>query len=134
MRNKALILIRKGSRRLENGLVVRRSFLIIATSQVRMRSFAHWNEGANSIGKFIRRGAQIRGSAYFRDACWDEGAKSNHYLSFFPFLSFTKTSEKKNCIKGYKEYKHRSLSPRCNVALLKQNQHTSFDSETPRHA
>lgn len=99
MRNKALILIRKGSRRLENGLVVHRSFLIIATSQVRMRSFAHWNEGANSIGKFIRRGAQIRGSAYFRDACWDEGAKSNNYLSFFPFLSFTKTSEKKIVLK-----------------------------------
>lgn len=99
MRNKALILIRKGSRRLENGLVVHRSFLIIATSQVRMRSFAHWNEGANSIGKFIRRGAQIQGSAYFRDACWDEGAKSNHYLSFFPFLSFTKTSEKKIVLK-----------------------------------
>ena len=85
MRNKALILIRKGSRRLENGLVVHRSFLIIETAQVRMRSFAHWNEGANSVGKFIRRGAQIQGSAYFRDACWDEGAKSNHYCNFFSF-------------------------------------------------
>ena len=99
MRNKALILIRKGSRRLENGLVVRRSFLIIATSQVRMRSFAHWNEGANSIGKFIRRGAQIQGVHTLGMLVGTRALNQIITYLFFPFLSFTKTSEKKIVLK-----------------------------------
>lgn len=95
MRNKALILIRKGSRRLENGLVVRRSFLIIATSQVRMRSFAHWNEGANSIGKFIRRGAQIQGVHTLGMLVGTRALNQIITYLFFLFLALLKPQRKK---------------------------------------